>query len=62
MFSDYAVLGDDVVIADANVASVYESSLKELWVKISYQKSRLSSSGAAEFAKRFRVRRLSKDA
>lgn len=27
VFTDYAVLGDDVVIADKNVASVYESSL-----------------------------------
>nr|P92567.1 RecName: Full=Uncharacterized mitochondrial protein AtMg01410; AltName: Full=ORF204 [Arabidopsis thaliana]CAA69788.1 unnamed protein product [Arabidopsis thaliana] len=38
-FTSYAVLGDDVVIADQEVAKVYESALGGLGVKISYQKS-----------------------
>ena len=54
-FIDYAVLGDDVVIADESVAKVYEAALGELQVDISYQKSLISHSGAAEFAKRFRT-------
>lgn len=37
-FADYAVLGDDVVIADSRVAAIYESALKKLGVSISYQK------------------------
>lgn len=35
--------------------------LDELQVKISYKKSVISSTGVAEFAKRFRVKGLSKD-
>lgn len=57
-FTSYAVLGDDVVIADQEVAKVYESALGRLGVTISYQKSLISHS--AEFAKRFRVRELRK--
>jgi hypothetical protein len=38
-FTKYAVLGDDVVIADEEVARVYEESLYDLGVTISYQKS-----------------------
>lgn len=50
----YAVLGDDVVIADQYVAKVYESALGNLGVKVNYQKSLISHSGSVEFAKRFR--------
>ena len=60
-FAKYAVLGDDVVIADEEVAKVYESALGDLGVSISYQKSLISHTGSAEFAKRFRVKGLSKD-
>lgn len=60
-FSKYAVLGDDVVIADEQVAKVYEQALGSLGLSISYQKSLISHTGSAEFAKRFRVRDLSKD-
>ena len=60
-FTRYAVLGDDVVIADEAVAKVYASLLKDLGVMKSYQKSRISHRGAAEFAKRFRVRGLTVD-
>lgn len=61
LFTQYAVLGDDVVIADEKVAKVYESVLDRLGVTISYQKSLISHTGSAEFAKRFRVRNLSVD-
>lgn len=57
-FTSYAVLGDDVVIADQEVAKVYESALGGLGVTISSQKSLI---GSAEFAKCFRVRELRKD-
>lgn len=59
VFRDYAVLGDDVLIADRNVAKVYESALAKLGFSFSYQKSLISGTGSAEFAKRFRVRGLS---
>ena len=42
-FSDYAVLGDDVVIAHEAVAKVYEQALGNLGVTISYQKSLISA-------------------
>jgi hypothetical protein len=61
LFDRYAVLGDDVVVADREVAQVYERALGELGVTISYQKSLISDTGSAEFAKRFRVRDLTKD-
>jgi hypothetical protein len=60
-FDRYAVLGDDVVIADEEVAKVYEQGLKELGLSIYYHKSLISHSGSAEFAKRFRIRGLTKD-
>jgi|APAga8741243855_1050100.scaffolds.fasta_scaffold58707_2 hypothetical protein len=57
-FGDYAILRDDVVIADESVAKVYSDSaaLGDLGVTISYSKSLISHSGSAEFAKRFRFR------
>lgn len=60
-FESYAVLGDDVVIADAKVAAVYRQTLEDLCVEISTQKSLISDRGAFEFAKRFRVRNGTKD-
>lgn len=60
-FDRYAVLGDDVVIADQTVAQEYEKALQNLGVKISHQKYFISESGAAEFAKRFHIRGLSVD-
>jgi len=56
-FSRYAILGDDVVIADRLVAEQYARILGDLQVKISLQKSIISSSGAFEFAKRFFVKK-----
>lgn len=60
-FDRYAVLGDDVLIADQKVAQEYEKALQNLGVQISHQKSLISESGAAEFAKRFYIRGLSVD-
>ncbi|KAL7174747.1 hypothetical protein ACSBR1_043968 (mitochondrion) [Camellia fascicularis] len=60
-FTDYAVLGDDVIIANKDVATMYRRVLKELGVTISEQKSLISDSGCGEFAKRFRVRNMSVD-
>lgn len=58
-FTRYALLGDDIVIADNRVAHVYTQFLDELGVTISFSKSLVSKIG--EFAKRFRVNRLTKD-
>jgi hypothetical protein len=52
-FSNYAVLGDDIVIADGRVAREYRSIMDQLGVKIGLEKSLVSRKGALEFAKRF---------
>lgn len=49
-FTDYAVLGDDVIIADEAVAKAYERTITLLGVDISRQKSLISYQGAGEFA------------
>lgn len=52
-FSHYAVLGDDIVIADKAVAEEYVKTCQLLGVEIGLAKSLLSPSGKAlEFAKR----------
>ncbi|KAL4371116.1 hypothetical protein AHAS_Ahas06G0133600 [Arachis hypogaea] len=61
VFKKYAVLGDDVVIADPKVASRYETLVQRLGVKVSAAKSIRSPVGACEFAKRFRVDNLTVD-
>ncbi|CAA0822083.1 Mitovirus RNA-dependent RNA polymerase, partial [Striga hermonthica] len=60
-FDKYCVLGDDVVIADKQVAPVYASLLDDLGVDISVSKSLVSETGCVEFAKRFLVDGLKKD-
>lgn len=60
-FTHYAVLGDNVVIADTEVAKTYEQLLDKLGVSISKDKSLVSNEGALEFAKRFMVKRAQKD-
>jgi len=51
-FSDYALLGDDIVIADEQVASIYHDLMTRiLGVEINLSKS-LVSSDSFEFAKR----------
>ncbi|KAK2375156.1 putative mitochondrial protein [Trifolium repens] len=54
-FDKYAILGDDICIADSKVAEVYLSTLKDLGVTISLPKSLVSDVGGAEFAKKFRL-------
>lgn len=61
VFLDYAVLGDDVLIADRAVATLYRQKIDSLGVSISEAKSLISSSGCAEFAKRFLVNGLRLD-
>lgn len=52
-FRDYAVLGDDLVIAQGTVAKEYLILLKELGMPVNLQKSLVSLDGSAmEFAKR----------
>ncbi|CAK9143602.1 unnamed protein product [Ilex paraguariensis] len=52
-FEDYAILGDDIVIADKKVALEYQRIMEEAQGVISKEKSLVSSKGACEFAKRF---------
>lgn len=52
-FKAYAILGDDIVIADSRVAEEYRKILAGLEVSISESKSLISKSGAFEFAKPF---------
>jgi hypothetical protein len=52
-FTWYAVLGDDVVICDHDVASEYVHLMTEFGVKIGFHKSIISSNSTLEFAKRF---------
>ena len=57
----YAILGDDVVILDSDVAREYYLILQGLNVKVSEKKSLLSSRGGLEFAKKFMCWEGSKD-
>jgi hypothetical protein len=54
-FSKYAVLGDDIVIADGRVAQQYLILLEAIGVKVGLAKSLVSRKGALEFAKRYFV-------
>lgn len=54
-FSDYAILGDDIVLANTKVSKSYLDTLKMLGVQVGLAKSLESSLGALEFAKRFIV-------
>jgi len=51
-FSLYALLGDDVVIAEGRVAKNYLLLLQEIGVEVGLAKSLISSNGTFEFAKR----------
>lgn len=51
-FSEYALLGDDIAIANKTVAEVYINLLQEIGVEYGLAKSLISSSGGLEFAKR----------
>lgn len=52
-FPWYAIVGDDIVIADRAVADQYLSIMRHLGVTISLNKSIVSESGLLEFAKRW---------
>jgi hypothetical protein len=52
-FWNYAVLGDDIVIADRLVATEYLKVLSSLGVKVGLAKSLISHKGRLEFAKRY---------
>lgn len=55
-FSDYAILGDDIVIANGKVATAYRLLLKEIGVEAGLAKSIISRSRfVVEFAKKFFV-------
>jgi hypothetical protein len=51
-FEFYALLGDDVVLANAAVAREYLSLLQEIGVEVGLAKSLISRNGTFEFAKR----------
>jgi hypothetical protein len=51
-FKDYAVLGDDVVIGNRDVANHYLRVMEILGVEVGLAKSLVSNSASAEFAKR----------
>lgn len=53
-FWDYAVLGDDIVIANKQVAESYLKVMAELGVDIGLHKSLISRKGRSEFAKVYR--------
>jgi hypothetical protein len=52
LFKDYALLGDDICIADSAVAKSYLSLMTDYGVDINLSKSLESDIGVAEFAKR----------
>jgi hypothetical protein len=54
-FKDYALLGDDIVIAHRGVAEEYESIMVQMGGVINRNKSLISHNGCCEFAKRFYV-------
>jgi len=56
MFSSYVILGDDLVIADSNVAESYKGLLLELGMDYSAAKTHVSKD-SFEFAKRWFIQR-----
>lgn len=52
-FTDYALLGDDLIIAHEEVSLEYRRLLAKLQVSISDSKSLVSHNGSLEFAKQF---------
>jgi len=59
LFRDYAVLGDDVVIANKTVAYIYLSIMRDLGLEVNLSKSLISEGkGVLEFAKRWFINNL----
>lgn len=52
-FDRYAILGDDVVIADEAVAQTYLEGLRRFDIPVSVQNTLVSNNRSFEFAKRF---------
>lgn len=52
-FRDYAILGDDVIIAHERTARIYKELMLVQGVRISAHKTIVSNNGSCEFAKRF---------
>jgi len=57
-FNDYAVLGDDIVIANGRVAREYLNVCSNIGVKVGIHKSLISRNGVLEFAKRYFVNKV----
>jgi hypothetical protein len=55
-FSDYALLGDDIVIGNEQVAKCYLVIMNDLGVSINLSKSVVSTTGSMEFAKRLIIK------
>lgn len=55
-FADYAVLGDDVIIANDKVANRYRTICRWIGLEIGLAKSLISSQKCSEFAKRYTIR------
>lgn len=60
-FRRYALLGDDIVIADQAVAQFYKAAMGMMGVSVSPLKSLESHTGSCEFAKQFWVKKCSVD-
>lgn len=54
-FTDYAVLGDDIVIGHDNVALAYQRIMRDLGLELNLSKSLISDSMSCEFAKRIYI-------
>jgi len=52
-FRDYAILGDDIIIAHEGAARVYKDLISLQGVAMSHHKTIISDNGSCEFAKRF---------
>lgn len=61
-FSNYAIVGDDLVLGDAAVAAEYRITLDFCDVKVSREKSIESTNSSCEFCSRFRWRGTTRDA
>jgi hypothetical protein len=55
LFLNYALLGDDICIADEAVAMTYLEIMNDLGVEINLSKSLVSSISCIEFAKRWKI-------
>lgn len=52
-YSDYALLGDDIVLTDKIVCDHYKSLIHDIGAKLSETKTHSSQNGCFEFAKRW---------